>query len=304
MNAKTNKKIYIAGCGGMLGEAFNERFKNEYHLKCTDIDVNEDWLSFLDFRDLDAYREDVLDFIPDYLFHLGAYTDLEYCELNPEDTYETNTKSVEHAVAIANELNISLLYISTAGIFDGKKNVYDESDAPNPMGHYAKSKYLAEKYVQKHTNKHLICRAGWMMGGGPRKDKKFIQKLMNQIQEGATELNIVHDKLGTPTYTHDFARNVKLLIEHGKTGLYNMVCQGVTSRLEVARELVKQLGISSEIKINEVSSDYFKKEYFAPRPTSERLINARLEKEGLDIMRNWKTSLKEYLSEYYTDYLI
>ena len=287
----------------MLGDAFYKEFSDEYKLKCTDIDVNETWLSFLDFRDINAYRKDVLDFSPDYLFHLGAYTDLEYCELNPEDTYETNTKAVEHAVAIANELDVPLLYISTAGIFDGKKNVYDESDTPNPMGHYAKSKYLAEKYVQDHSQKHLICRAGWMMGGGPRKDKKFIQKLMRQIQNGVRELHIVHDKLGTPTYTHDFARNVKLLIEKGKVGLYNMVCQGVTSRLEVARELISQLGMKGEIKINEVSSDYFKKEYFASRPASERLINARLEQEGLDIMRDWKISLNEYLSNFFSDYI-
>jgi dTDP-4-dehydrorhamnose reductase len=206
-------------------------------------------------------------------------------------------------VAIANELNIFLLYISTAGIFDGKKNVYDESDAPNPMGHYAKSKYLAEEYVQENSRNHLICRAGWMMGGGPRKDKKFIQKLMSQLKNGEKELHIVHDKLGTPTYTIDFARNVKLLIKEGKTGLYNMVCQGATSRLEVARELISQLEMNGNVRINEVSSDHFKKEYFAPRPASERLINARLEKEGLDVMRDWKIALKEYLIKDYSFYL-
>ena len=286
----------------MLGDAFYKEFSNEYKLKCTDIDVNEEWLSYLDFRDFEAYRKSVHEFSPDYLFHLGAYTDLEYCELNPEDTYKTNTGSVEYAVAIANELSIPLLYISTAGIFDGKKDVYDESDAPNPMGHYARSKYLAEEYVQENSRNHLICRAGWMMGGGPRKDKKFIQKLMSQLKNGEKELHIVHDKLGTPTYTHDFARNVKLLVENGKRGLYNMVCQGITSRLEVAQELVKQLRMNGDIKINEVSSDYFKKEYFAPRPVSERLINARLEKEGLDVMRDWKTSLSEYLGESYSQY--
>jgi dTDP-4-dehydrorhamnose reductase len=57
------KKIYIAGCGGMLGEAFYQQFKDDFILKCTDKDVNEPWLSFLDFRDLDAYKKDVTDFI-------------------------------------------------------------------------------------------------------------------------------------------------------------------------------------------------------------------------------------------------
>jgi dTDP-4-dehydrorhamnose reductase len=299
----TKKKIYIAGCGGMLGEAFYKQFKDEYSLKCTDIDVNEEWLGYLDFRDYTAYRKDVSDFKPDYLFHLGAFTDLEYCEKNIDDTYKTNTISVENACYIANELNIPLLYISTAGIFDGNKSFYDDWDLPNPLGHYARSKYAGELFVQKNIRKHLICRAGWMMGSGPRKDKKFIQKLMKQIKEGKKELFIVNDKDGTPTYTQDFARNVKLLIEKEYWGLYNMVCGGQTSRKEVAEELLKLLAREKEIKITEVSSDFFKKEYFAERPPCERLINKKLELRNLNIMRDWRIALKEYLKDYYQDYL-
>jgi dTDP-4-dehydrorhamnose reductase len=55
-----SKKIYIAGCGGMLGEAFYCVFGKEYELKCTDIDINEKWLSYLDFRDYPAYLKDVI----------------------------------------------------------------------------------------------------------------------------------------------------------------------------------------------------------------------------------------------------
>ena len=299
----TNQKIFIAGCGGMLGEAFYEQFRNEYMLKCTDIDLNEQWLSYLDFRDYETYRKEVLDFKPDYLFHLGAFTDLEYCEKNIDETYRTNTLSVENACYIANELNIPLLYISTAGIFDGNKNFYDDWDIPNPLGHYARSKYAGELFVKENVRKHLICRAGWMMGSGPKKDKKFIQKLMKQIKAGKKELFIVNDKDGTPTYTHDFAKNVKLLIEKEYWGLYNMVCGGQTSRKEVAEELLRLLSKEKEIKITEVSSDFFKKEYFAQRPPCERLVNKKLDLRGLNIMRDWKVALKEYLDDYYKDFL-
>lgn len=297
------KKIYIAGCGGMLGEAFYLKFQETYDLKCTDIDVNDDWLSYCDFRDLDAYKNDVFEYRPDYLFHLGAYTDLEYCETHADDTYMTNTISVENAVYISNMLEIPLLYISTAGIFDGRKGLYDDWDLPNPLGHYARSKYAGELYVKENSRNHLICRAGWMMGGGPKKDKKFVQKIMKQIKAGAKELNIVTDKLGTPTYTHDFASNVKQLLESELWGLYNMVCEGATSRLEVAHEMVSLLGLSDTIKINEVSSDFFKKEYFAERPECERLVNKKLQLRGLDTMRDWKVALKEYLESAYKDYL-
>ncbi len=297
------KKIYIAGCGGMLGEAFYEQFKKEYSLKCSDIDVNESWLSYLDFRDFDAYKKDVEEFNPDYLFHLGAYTDLEFCEENIDETYKTNTLSVENAVYIANKLKIPLLYISTAGIFDGKKELYDDWDFPNPLGIYARSKYMGERYVCENAERFLVCRAGWMMGSGPNKDKKFIQKLMQQIKDGTSELFIVDDKDGTPTYTHDFAKNVKLLIETEYWGLYNLVCGGQTSRLEVTNELLRILKLENKIKVKTVKSEYFKDIYFAERPPNERLVNRKLMLRNLNIMQNWKTALREYIQNYYSEYL-
>lgn len=298
------KKIYIAGCGGMLGEAFYEQFRSDYILKCTDKDVNEKWLSYLDFRDFETYKKEVIDFKPDYLFHLGAYTDLEYCEENQNDTYMTNTISVENAVFIANGLDIPLLYISTAGIYDGKKDQYDEWDQPNPLGTYARSKFMGERFVIENTRRYLVCRAGWMMGAGPKKDKKFIQKILNQLKEGNIELFIVNDKNGTPTYTHDFAKNVKFILEKELWGLYNMVCEGQTSRLEVTQELLKLLYLETKVKITEVTSQYFDDVYFAKRPESERLINRKLNLRKLNIMRNWKIALKEYIENYYKDYLI
>jgi dTDP-4-dehydrorhamnose reductase len=297
------KKIYMAGAGGMLGEAFYAQFKNDYELMCTDKDVNEEWLSFLDFRDFDAYKKQVMDFKPDYLFHLGAYTDLEFCEENADETYRTNTMSVENACYIANELNIPLLYISTAGIFDGNKDLYDDWDMPNPLGHYARSKYAGELFVKDNVTKHLICRAGWMMGGGPKKDKKFIQKILRQIKDGKKDLHIVDDKDGTPTFTHDFAKNVKALIEKEYWGLYNMVCGGQTGRLEVAEELLTILNLRSKINITPVKSDYFKDIYFAERPASERLVNRKLAIRNLNLMQDWKIALQEYVNMYYVGYL-
>ena len=297
------KKIYIAGAGGMLGEAFHEVFSQKNILKCTDIDVNENWIEYLDFRNTEEYFKDVTNFQPDLLFHIGALTSLEYCEENPKNAYLTNTLAVETATHISNELEIPILYISTAGIFDGNQEEYDDWDEPNPLGVYARSKYMGEKYVSINNNRHLICRAGWMMGGGPNKDKKFIQKLMKQIKNGKKELFIVNDKLGTPTYTQDFALNVSHLLDKKLWGIYNMVCNGVTGRLEVARELVKSLNLEDQIAITSVNSDYFAKEYFAKRPASERLLTKKLDLRNSNKMRDWKICLKEYLEKYYKDYL-
>ncbi len=289
----------MAGVGGMLGEAFYEEFKKTNSLKCSDINPTEDWLSYLDFRDEASYTEHVFNFQPDWLFHIGAHTDLEYCEENADDAYRTNTESVKTAVKISNELNIPLLYVSTAGIFSGDKDYFDETDQPNPLGHYGKSKYLGENYIVNNSNDYLICRAGWMMGGGLQKDKKFINKIIKQIISGVSQLNIVDDKDGTPTYTLDFSKNVSHLISNNKRGLYNMVCSGMTSRLQVAIKLIELLGLTNKIKINPVSSDFFAEIYFAERPPNERLISKRLNDEGLNIMQTWEVALEHYLKERY-----
>jgi dTDP-4-dehydrorhamnose reductase len=82
-----------------------------------------------------------------------------------------------------------------------------------------------------------------------------------------------------------------------------MVCPGVTSRLEVAQYLVGALGLEHEVKVTPVSSEHFSEEYFAPRPASERLITKKLDGLGLNIMRDWRVCLDEYLADAYAGYL-
>src|SRR4051812_35150492 len=178
-------RVYVAGCGGMLGEAVHRVFRAAHdELKCTDIDVNAAWLEYCDFRDFAAYKLSVGQFAPDVVIHLGAHTDLEYCEKNPEEAYLTNSFSVGHAAELALAHDVPLVYISTAGVFDGAKERYDDWDIPNPLGIYARSKHSGEEIVQKRVPRHFICRAGWMIGGGPAREKKFVGKIMRQLAAG------------------------------------------------------------------------------------------------------------------------
>lgn len=299
MNIDQDIRILITGCGGMLGDAFYYYYEPHVNLLATDIDLNESWLEYLDVRDYAQYRKRALDFNPHIIIHLPALTDLEYCQRNIEEAYLTNTIAVENAVYIAKEIDATLVYIGTAGIFDGKKEIYDDWDSPNPINVYGRSKYLGEIFVEKNLEKYFIFRAGWMMGGGQKKDKKFVNKIMKQIASGKTELNVVNDKLGTPTYTFDFAKNVFELLKTKFYGVYNMVCSDDCSRYDVSREIVNVLNVTDKIKINIVTSDYFVAEYFAPRPYSEKLINRKLELRGLNIMGNWKDRLREYIENSY-----
>lgn len=294
-------RIYVAGGGGMLGDAVYHALRSRHDLAIGDVVDRDDWLHHCDVRDFSDYRHHVDAFAPDILIHLAAHTDLEYCETAVDDAYRTNTLGVEHAATIANMHAVPLVYISTAGIFDGRKDSYDDWDEPNPLSVYGRSKYLGERHVQRCVPRHFIFRAGWMMGGGLAKDKKFIGKLVRQLIAGERRLHVVDDKLGTPTYTVDFARNIERMIGTRYYGLYNQACGGETSRLEVARELVRLLGLDTTVEVVPVGSDHYAAEYPAPRPASERLVNYKLALRGMNHMRDWRVCLAEYVREQFAD---
>ena len=291
-----SKKVYISGCGGMLGYDVYRTFKNSgYEVLATDIDLNEEWLQYGDVTKYFEIRKQILMFNPELIINLAALTDLEFCENNEESSWLTNAAGCENLCNISLELDIPYVYISTAGIYDGLKDVYCDYDEPNPLSIYAKSKYYGEKYTLMKNNKSYVFRAGWMMGG-LKKDKKFIGKIMKKIKNNE-KLRVVDDKLGTPTYTKDFAFSIFKHYENNLPyGLYNMVCDGNASRFDVAKKIIELLDYNEGlIKIN---SEEIKEEYFAPRPKSEKLINLKLNNLNCNYMRNWDICLEEYLKEY------
>lgn len=285
-------KILAIGCGGMLGEAIYKEFSKQNKIIATDIDLNEKWLRYLDVRDYSQIKEYIIKFKPDLIINLSALTDLEYQELNPKEAYETNFMGVINISLLCKQYDIPLVQFSTAGVFDGKKDKYYDFDEPNPLNHYAKSKHLAEIFVQKNLEKYYLIRPGWMMGG--EKDKKFVSKILKQINDGKKTIYAIENLYGVPTYTYDLAKNLKELIKEEKYGTYNMVCEGEKiSRYDVAKEIIKVLKV--DVRVEKVDTSYFEKEYPVKRPTSEALVNNNLEKINLNLMRNWKVCLREYL---------
>ena len=111
----------------------------------------------------------------------------------------------------------------------------------------------------------------------------------------------VTDKFGSPTFTRDFALGLRKLVDSDKYGEYNQVCGGSCSRYDIAVEFVRLLGLSDKVKINKVSSNFFRQDYFAFRSHSERLVNMKLNALGLNVMRDWKTCLHEYSKEFIDD---
>ena len=303
MHTTANERVLITGGGGMLGASVYAACKLRFqHVLATDIDLNEPWLEPLDVRDIAQCQRVFEEFRPTLVLHLAALTDLEYCERNAEHAWLTNALGAENVAMLARRADATLVYISTAGIFGGEQEEFNDFDRPNPLSIYAKSKYHGEQFVERHVPKYFVFRAGWMMGGGLAKDKKFINKIYKQLKAGQTELFVVDDKLGTHTYTKDFAESILKVVESGYYGLYNQVCGGSCSRLDVAREFLHLLGLPEHVRLTPVTSYYFKHEYFAQRPYSEKLVNMKLNARGINFMRDWKVCLAEYSQTFREDY--
>jgi dTDP-4-dehydrorhamnose reductase len=297
MKNKNYTKVFIAGANGMLGTTLQQITNTENYL-LTDKEISEN-IKYCDIRDLETTTQIVNEYQPDIILNFAALVDLEYCEQEKDDCYLTNTIAAIHLFNLAKDLNIPYVFISTAGIFGNDKEFYTEEDQPYPLSAYGKSKYYTEQMLlNQNYEKYWIFRAGWMMGGGPSKDKKFVNKIMKQIKSGAKELFVVDDKLGVPTYTKDFALSILRHIEEELPyGLYNMVSQGEASRYETALAINEYLNLG--LTIHKVDSNYWRAEYFAPRPYSEKLINKSLNDLDRNYMRNWKVCLHEYLNEYF-----
>lgn len=281
----------------MLGKAVYEHFSEAHKIAVTDIRGTDGWWDYADVCDYHQQHYILSEFRPHIIMNLAAETDLEYCEGHGTIALSTNAGGSAVLAALSQKFEAKYVYISTAGIFDGQQDSYSELDPPNPLSIYGKGKYYGELIAQAVPGS-LIVRPGWMMGGGPSRDKKFINKVYKQLVAGATEINAVADKAGTPTYTNDLAKQIGMLLSANRKGLFNTTCLGATNRYEVAKEFIRLMGMEDRVKVNLVGSEFFKATYTAQRPASEVLNTRKLEDSGLCVMRDWRECLAEYVKEF------
>jgi dTDP-4-dehydrorhamnose reductase len=234
--------------------------------------------------------------------HLAAETSLELCEKDVRHAYLTNTIGTRNVARACKELDIPMVYVSSIGVFDGTKDgPYDENDIPNPINVYGRTKWAGEVIVETLLKKYFIVRAGWMIGGGER-EKKFVALLIQQIRKGARRMQVVTDKLGTPTYNVDFARGLIELVKTEHYGTYNLSSGANVSRYQVAEKILQVLN-RKDIELAGVTSDsqYIRDNFPTPRPRSEVMRSIKTASIGLNYMRPWDVALEEYLRKNYKD---
>lgn len=292
-------RLLITGAAGMLGSSLMPVLREADHtVLATDINLIGDVSEHLDVRVLDDMLMAAGRFKPHMIVHLAAETDLEICESRIDYAYQENFIGTQNACVVSNEFGIPIAYVSTAGVFDGRKpSPYTEFDQPNPINVYGASKFMGEQIIRATVPRHFIVRAGWMVGGGER-DKKFVHKIIEQLQAGANTIHAVTDRRGTPTYAPAFSQVFEKILGTKLYGTYHLACKGEASRYDVAAEILRVLG-RKDVSLKPVPSDFFKDQYFAPRPVSEEMLNYVLELRKMNSMPYWKVALEDYLKKHF-----
>ena len=299
-NNEENKKILITGAGGALGYEVQKHLSKIYQVISTTLHPVERNHLKMDITSYEESEKIISQIKPDYILHLAAVTDLEYCERNLSKSYTINTLGTKNISQLCAKYGATMIFTSTANVFNGVKTYYRESDEPLPINVYGLTKHMGEMMVKYYSPNFLIIRLGWLIGGGPRHEKKFVGRIVQQILSGTKKILAVSDKIGTISYAPHVAKTISNLIENKRTGIYHVVSKGTASRYDIAKNVIDILGYSGDVLVEQVNSDYFNVSFSAPRPARECLISDKLYNINEVSNYPWQISLRDYLVNNYS----
>ena len=277
-------KYLITGGTGQLGHDIVKELISRGELNYLAPTTKE-----MNITNKDEVEKVILGYKPDIIFHCAAYTAVDKAEEDRENCYNVNVNGTKNIVEVAKRINAKVVYISTDYVFDGtKKTEYETEDITNPINYYGYTKLLGEKEVQQ-LNDYLIVRISWVFG---ENGKNFVKTMLN-LAETKTELSIVSDQIGSPTYTKDLSKLLLDMIENNKKGLFFATNEDFCSWYEFAEYIFKINNIN--IKLNKVLTKDYKT--LAKRPLNSKLSKNKLDEEGLTRLPSWQDATDRYCRE-------
>lgn len=224
---------------------------------------------------------------PNWIVLSAAYTDVDGCESNRELAAAVNTQGPLNVAEAARRLGSKLVFVSTDYVFNGKKTTpYDADDPRDPINVYGQTKADAEIGVLEVLPDACIVRTSWLFGPWGKCFPDTILKLA-AIR---SELDVVNDQRGCPTYTFDLAQAIIKLCHASAKGIVHCTNAGVCSWYEFASEVIRQAGAKTIVR--PTTSERFVRP--APRPSYSVLSDASVRKYGIG-MRPWQQTLPDYL---------
>jgi dTDP-4-dehydrorhamnose reductase len=246
------------------------------------VDIGE-----IDITSLESVKRVLLTLKPEVVINAAAYTDVDGCESNRELAMRVNGEGVGNLARIAADIGARLVQISTDYIFDGGKgSPYLEDDTANPLNVYGESKFAGELNARLAPDS-LIVRTQWLYG---MHGKNFVETMLRLSGE-RTELSVVDDQTGSPTWTVDLSMAIRALLEKGCSGIYHAANAGYSSWNEFARAIFSEAGI--KITVKPMTTLELKRP--AMRPLYSTLDCGKLIRDTGFHPEPWQDALRKYL---------
>ncbi|TWD92375.1 dTDP-4-dehydrorhamnose reductase [Neobacillus bataviensis] len=276
-------KILVTGYTGQLGfDVVHEGLKRGLNM----IGIGQ---KDLNITDESAVYEFVRDLNPDAIIHCAAYTSVDKAEDDQENCWNVNVNGTKFLAAAAKEIKAKFMFISTDYVFDGKgETPFVETETPNPVGYYGKTKYEAEKVVKSILSDWFIVRISWVFG---LNGNNFV-KTMLRLAESRNEMNVVGDQVGSPTNTFDLAHLLVDMIQTDKFGIYHATNEGFCSWAEFAKEIFHLS--NKPVNVHAITTEEYPTR--AVRPKNSRMSKQKLVDNGFTSLPTWQDSLSRYLN--------
>lgn len=272
--------ILVTGANGQLASALKKH-----------ADISRGTLVFLDKSTLDitnqtSIEQEILKYKPSIIINTAAYTSVDKAESEIDLAMRVNQDGASNLAMLCKRHHIALIHISTDYVFDGKsKHGYKESDAPNPLNIYGKSKLSGEEAVREQCEKHVILRVSGIFS---EYGSNFVKTMLRLAQE-RDQLNVVSDQFTCPTYADDIAIAILTICNNfSHTGTYHFCSQPVTSWHEFAATIINEATLATPVKAIK-TADY---SLPAQRPAYSVLDCKKIYKDYGIVQPEWKHAIK------------
>ncbi len=284
---KSKSRILVTGANGQLGK----ELKNIAH------SFPQYEFTFLSKEDLPVHHFELVRIYfntlkPDFCINCAAYTAVDRAEEEKVLAFQVNGEAVGVLAAICKEKHSKFLHVSTDYVFDGKENKpYSENFSTHPLNIYGASKLEGEKQAIQLNPEAVIIRTSWLYSAY---GKNFVKTMMKLLTE-KTDIRVVNDQFGSPTYAADLAEAIMKIISSNEwiPGIFHFSNEGVISWYDFATG-IKEITKSNGILIPVTTSEFPSK---AERPKFSALDKTKIQEKYHIQLKNWKESLSECIMQ-------
>lgn len=283
-------QIALLGSGGQLGSEW-KRFCEQNNQDYVEFDYPD-----FDITDANGLKEQLIDVNPDLVINATAYTQVDQAEDEPGKALEVNATGVDNLARLCKQQGWKLVHYSTDYVFPGRMADrerypagYPEDADTDPINVYGSTKREGEKHLLESDVDFLLIRVSWLCGA---MGNNFV-KTMLKLGKNHSNLKVVDDQWGSPTFTKHVVETTSMLIEQSKKGIYHVTSEGLITWYQLAAEIFEQQGM--DVKVEAVDSDAFPTK--AERPHFSKLSTDKL--KAIDTYRplDWKDGLRDLLEE-------